>query len=383
MSVPQMQNPDNKLAGVKLTIDLAKVCQNWQKIKDFVGKTTDVAAVVKANAYGLGAVPVATALWQAGARHFFVALPEEGAELRAILPKQAKIYILGGLWPSASQYYDHHHLIPVLNTISMIEEWQVYNSTHAKHLPCILQIETGMNRLGLSQSDCQFLLSHPHLQKNTFPDFLMSHFACADTPEHSLNTHQFLRFQHAYNSFQHLYPRLSASLSNSAGIFLPSRPHFHLVRPGIALYGGRPTHTSLPIDLSFPLHLQAQIIQIRSIDSMGTVGYGATRKVNIGSKIAVIALGYADGYHRCLGDQAEVMISGYRVPVIGRISMDVMTADVSTIPENILETASWADILGPTLNATDLAKKAGTIDYEILTSLGHRSARYYVGQEKI
>lgn len=364
--------------GLKLSIDLAAIQANWQLIHRDLAPQAHIAAVVKANGYGLGATKVASALWQVGARDFFVALPEEGAELRQILPQQARIHILGGLWPDATGYYLENRLIPVLNSRKMCDQWLADMAKYQQKAPCIIQTETGMNRLGMSEAEFahfQMQTDNPLLD----PICLMSHLACADDPTHPLNQAQIDNFQTQYQQIQSHFPQIKASLSNSAGLFLPQKPHYDLVRPGIALYGGTPSTSADAIKFHFPLTLSAQILQIRSIDRPGTVGYGATSHIGKGQKLAVIALGYADGYLRYLSNRGFVQIGSYRAPIVGRVSMDVTTIDVSHIPEAILNQSQWADILSPTLNATDLAEQAGTIDYEILTSLGHRAAREYLG----
>lgn len=363
--------------GLKLSINLGAIQANWQLIHQDIAPESDVSAVVKANGYGLGAPKIAPALWQAGARNFFVALPDEGAELRQILPQAAQIYILGGLWPGATGYYLEHRLIPVLNSQKMCDQWLTDLAKFQQQAPCVIQTETGMNRLGLSETEFANLLAQADNPLLT-PTYLMSHLACADDPAHKLNQAQISCFQTQYQQIRSCFPRIKASLSNSAGLFLPQNPHYDLIRPGIALYGGTPSTSADAPRFHFPLTLSAQILQIRSIDRPGTVGYGATSHIGKGQKLAVIAVGYADGYLRYLSNRGFVQIGSYRAPIVGRVSMDVTTVDVSHIPDSVLSQSQWADILSPMLNATDLAEQAGTIDYEILTSLGHRAARDYL-----
>ncbi len=343
-------------AGGLLSIDLSIIQANYRRLCDELnGK--DCSVVVKADAYGLGIEPVSKALWDAGARTFFVALPDEGVELRHILP-DADIHILGGLFKGAADVYTTHNLIPVLNSLEQIQDWQ--NRARAD-----IQVDTGMTRLGIAPKDIAQIPSG----LNT--DVLMSHFTCADERDHPLSTHQIETFAQAVQQIEHK----RASLCNSSGIFLGEKAHFDLGRPGCSLYGINPTpHTANP--MQNPVHLQGKVIQLHEIDTQQSVGYGATYKLHAGQKLATIAVGYADGYLRSLSSKATVYVNGQAARVVGRVSMDAIGIDVSGME---CEEGQYVDVIGPNNTPDDLAHWAGTIGYEILTSLGRRYKRVYKG----
>jgi alanine racemase len=341
--------------GAILTIDLNAIRLNYQTLSAQLNGI-DCACVVKANAYGLGVHAVAPALWDTGARTFFVALPEEGVELRTILP-EADIHVLVGLLPNSEQTYLDHNLTPVLNSFDQIERWQ-------NRGPCDLHIDTGMTRLGIPLNRLEDV---PAMEF----DIVMSHFACADEVDHPLNTKQINDFGDSLD--QLTYQR--ASLANSAGIFLSSDAHFDMGRPGCALYGINPT-PHLPNPMQNPVTLQGQIVQIHEIDTQESVGYGATQRLISGQKIATIAVGYADGYLRSLSSSGSVFIGDQEAKVMGRVSMDAIGIDVTDI--DCFE-GQWVDLIGPHNPPDVLAEQAGTIGYEILTNLGTRYQRVYQG----
>lgn len=342
-------------AGGLLSIDLSIIQANYRRLCDELnGK--DCSVVVKADAYGLGIEPVSKALWEAGARTFFVALPDEGVELRHILP-DADIHILGGLFKGAADVYTTHNLIPVLNSLEQIQDWQ--NRARAD-----IQVDTGMTRLGIAPKDI------PHIPSGLNTDVLMSHFACADERGHPLSIQQIETFTQAVQQIEHT----RASLCNSAGIFLGEKAHFDLGRPVFSLWdqSNTPYHQSH----AKPLHLQGKVIQVHEIDTQQSVGYGATYKLHAGQKLATIAVGYADGYLRSLSSKATVYVDGQAAKVVGRVSMDAIGIDVSAIT---CEEGQYVDVIGPDNTPDDLAHWAGTIGYEILTSLGNRYKRVYKG----
>ncbi len=346
----------NETAGAILTIDLDLIQANYRRLcEELNGRPC--AAVVKADAYGLGVGPVSKALWQAGARTFFVALVDEGIELRTILP-EADIHILGGLFPGAETLYQAHNLIPVLNSLDQIKRWQNRGI-------CDLQVDTGMTRLGVLKEDWATITQDLKV------DVLLSHFACADEPDQPLNTQQIALFNQACAQL----PHQRRSLANSSGIFLGEDAQFDLGRPGCALYGINPTpHQVSPV--TNPVRLQGRVVQVHEIDSQQSVGYGATHKVQKGQKLATIALGYADGYLRSLSSKGKVYIGEKIVDVVGRVSMDAISIDVTGLD---CQEGQWVDIIGAHNPPDDLAKQAGTIGYEILTSLGQRYQRIYRG----
>lgn len=335
------------MSSGQLTVSLHAIAENYATLARKAAGA-ECAAVVKADAYGLGVGPVAKALWKAGARFFYVAQLEEALTLRGVLPK-ARIAVLNGLTAKDKKDQKHYQLISVMN--------------HRGNLPGILHVDTGMNRLGFSVEEAAAL-------EDIHCEGIMSHLACADTPEHPLNEAQY----RAFNAIRKRFPTARASLANSAGIFLKKCFHFDQVRPGCALYGINPA-SALPCPVAPVVTLTAPILQIREITAAGTVGYGATAKVKKGTRLATIGLGYADGFLRQLSGKGEVEIGGKLVPLIGRVSMDLIIADISQLAANKQYTE--ATILGSHYDVNAMAKDAGTIGYEVLTRLGQRFTRRY------
>lgn len=352
--------------GAVLTIDLSALKQNYQILAGQLS-SGELASVVKANAYGLGVREIATALKAANCQTFFVASLEEGIELRQILP-QATIYIFHGALPGTANDLAAHTLVPILNSLDQIEEWQPHNA-----LPAGLHVDTGMSRLGLTPEECE--KNAPLLAKANI-DLVMSHLACAEIESDPKNIAQlalFTRLKAAIKSKR-------ASLAASSGIFLGGDYHFDLCRAGAALYGVNPT-PQIANPMAQVIRLQAKILQTRSVDTPQTVGYGATHQASKPAKIATLAIGYADGYLRSLSNSGTAYIGDIEVPVVGRISMDLTTIDVTDVPDALLATGSLVDLIGPNNPVDHIADKAGTIGYEILTSLGHRFERRYVSDE--
>ncbi len=367
---------DPTLAGGILTIDLAALVANWRYLKAQAGEA-DCAAVVKADAYGLGMVPVAAALWAAGCRTFFVALPHEGAALRQALP-EAVIYVLSGLLADTARFYHEHALRPVLASPAEVKEWAALCRTVEMRLPAALHIDTGMNRLGLSEAELKAVAEDRDLLGACRLVLVMSHLACADEPGNPMNAQQLETF----GILKDRLPPCPASLANSAGTLMGPEFHFAMVRPGIALYGGNP-FSGRPNPMKPVVSLYAPVLQVRTLKTGETVGYGATWRAERPSRIAVLGLGYADGYLRSLSwpakdGPAQVVIGGQYAPVVGRVSMDSICVDVTDVPEDLVHRGVRAEVIGPHLTVDELAKWAGTIPYEILTSLGHRYTRLYV-----
>lgn len=339
----------------ELIVHLSAIRRNWALLAR-KSAPAQCAAVVKANAYGLGLIPIAQALWQEGARAFFVALLEEAIELRAILPK-AKIAVLNGLPENAAALFVRHDLIPVINTPEQLKRWNTI-------YPYILQVDTGMNRLGIGLAEMEHIHGEPY--------GIMSHLACADRPTHKMNHAQYL----AFNRLRKRFPDAKASLANSAGILLKKCYHFDLTRPGCALYGINP-RPGLKNPMENVVTLTAPILQVHTAEANGAVGYGATVKVKKGARLATIGFGYADGYLRSLSNHSEVAIAGKRCPIVGRVSMDLIIADVSHLPESKLAATKSAEIIGANIPVDKVAKAADTIGYEIFTRLGNRLNRRY------
>lgn len=356
-------------AKARLTVDLAALAENYRALCR-LAPGAQVAGVVKADAYGLGVARVAEALHGAGCRSFFVATAEEGAALRAFLPpgSPALIYVLHGFAGASPRDLAAQALIPVLSTPGDIELLRAHAKAESRALPAALQADTGMNRLGLPPA---FLEAGPDLA-GVSPVLLMSHLASADEPDDPSNARQRERFR----ALKARFPGVRTSLANSAGILLGRSYHEDVVRPGIALYGGNPL-PGRPSPVHTVVTLEAPILQIREAEPGETVGYGGTHRIEAPARLATLGIGYADGYLRSLGNRGRVMIGGHAAPVIGRVSMDLTVVDVTEIPESVARPGALAELFGPSLAVDEVAERAGTISYELLTRLGQRLARGY------
>jgi alanine racemase len=358
-------------AGAVLTIDLDALEHNYRLLARKAGKA-DCGAAVKGDAYGIGIRQAGPALWNAGCRTFFVARPGEGEELRGILPK-AVIYVLDGLYSDQAAYYAKHRLRPALVSPVEAREWAAFSNGR---LPCALHVDTGINRLGLSIADFRGIVADAKLMAKLNVTLLMSHLACSDVHDHKMNAQQLARF----TTFRKALPDIPASLCNSSGIFLGKAYHFDLVRPGVALYGGNPTpHTKNP--MKAVATLDGVVLQVRDVKKDETVGYSATWKAARDSRIAMLGTGYRDGIPRKLSSNkkvppAVVWIAGKRCPIVGRVSMDMMCIDVTDAK---VHKGMHAQIIGNKMPVDEVATRAGTISYEVLTHLGLRYARVYVG----
>jgi alanine racemase len=360
-----------------LTIDLGALAANYHQLRDLAAPA-ECAAVVKADAYGLGVAEVAPVLWRAGCKTYFVATLAEAEELRALLP-EAVIYVFNGLLPGTAETFRSARLRPVLNSAEEIREWSAYCSRFGEALPCAVHIDSGMNRLGLSAAEVEAVANNRELWSALSLTLVMSHLACADDVSHAKNAAQ----RELFDKLRALLPEASASLANSAGILLGPDFAYDLVRPGIALYGGHPQRRG-PNPFQPVVHLKGRILQVREAGPDETVGYGATRTLPRPSRIAVVSVGYADGFFRALsaadGDEAlAVYVGPHAVPVMGRVSMDLITVDVTDVPDTLARRGAWVELLGPNVTAHDMASSAGTIDYEVLTSLGRRATRHFIG----
>ena len=364
-------------AGAVLTIDLAALCENWRLLKHKLRPGCDCGAVVKADAYGLGMDQVARALASAGCGTFYVAHLDEGILLRKVLGSGPRIIVMHGVYPGLEGEIFGHGLIPVLNTPDQIRSWRTFAEDADVLQETVVQVDTGMNRLGLSETEFAQHMADPENFQGLTPLALMSHLACAGTPNHPLNTAQLDRFASALNTFRTKFPDAKGTLANSSGIFLGEAWQYDFVRPGAALYGIAPqdgmANPMLPV-----VRLQARILQVRRVDSTETVGYGATFRAADGAKLATVSIGYADGFHRSLSNAGSARLDDIAVPVAGIVSMDLLTFDVSNVPQSAAVPGALIDILSITQTVDDLAEEAGTIGYEILTSLGQRYARRYL-----
>ena len=374
-----MTSTPEDLAGAVLTIDLVALKDNWRLLSTRA-VSAECGAAVKGNAYGLGIEPVAKALWEAGCRTYFVARPKEGEELRRHLP-DAMIYVLDGLFAGQAEFYAKLDLCPALISIGEAREWAGFGRVYGRKLPCAIHVDTGINRLGFSKPEFDALLDDAFLMEGLNVSLLMSHLACADEPSHPLNARQ----REAFDAVRAKLPGIPASLANSSGIFLGDGFTHDLVRPGIALYGGNPI-TGSPNPMRAVAHLEGTVLQVRNVRVGETVGYGATWEASRPTRIAVLGAGYKDGVPRALSSKqmdgpAQVFINGKRCPVIGRISMDMMGADITDLMPHSVVRGTRAEILGPNILIDEAAAWAGTISYELLTRLGSRYARLYSGLE--
>jgi alanine racemase len=358
-----------------LTIDLAAIAENYRRLKTAFRQRA-VAAVVKADGYGLGAEQLAPALIKAGARSIFVAQLDEALKLRPLLDRchpAISLYVLNGLMPGAEADYADNTLLPVLNSLGEIEAWSRFARQREKALPAAIHLDSGICRLGLPPDEVARLRAEPARLEGIVPTCILSHLACADVPAHPKNAEQLAALTSALTAL----PRAPVSFCNSSGIFLGTDYHFDLARPGVALYGVNPTPEAAN-PMRPVVRLQAKILQVRAIDAPQTVGYGATHRATGPARIATVAAGYADGYLRSISSRGHAWVAGHRVPVVGRVSMDLLALDVTGVPPEKVQPGQWAELVNAEQDVDALAAEAGTIGYEILTSLGARYHRVYL-----
>jgi alanine racemase len=365
-------------AGAVLLVDVAAVVANWLELRARTAPA-EIAGVVKADGYGLGADRVAPALAAAGCRLFFTAHPDEALDLRPLLPADATLAVLNGLAPGTEELFLAGRIVPVLNQLDEVARWQAMARARTYALPAFIHIDTGMNRLGLSPGELDVLAAEPDRLDGIRVKGWISHLACADSPDDDpvsggLTLAQRDRFRAALARL----PAAPASLANSAGIFRGRDLHFDIVRPGCAVYGINPV-PGLPNPMRQTVRLLARILQVRDVDSPMTVGYGATHRVARRGRIATISVGYADGYSRSLSARGHVFAGGLAAPVVGRVSMDLMTVDITGLPPDLTAPGGFVELIGPQRPVDQVAAEAGTIGYEILTGLGRRYCRLYHG----
>ncbi len=346
------------MTAAHLTIDLDAVTANWRTLNAMSSDHVETAAVVKANGYGLDAGRVARTLASAGVQSFFVAVAEEGAIVRKAVGNAADIYVFSGHMPGDTEIIRAAELIPLLNAPEQV----VRHFAEAPGHSFGIQLDTGMNRLGIELDDWDALKDE---LMDAGPRLVMSHLACADEPGHPMNAQQLRTFHDMTDGIAH-----RRSLAATGGVLLGPEYHFDLTRPGIGLYGGEPFGEAKPV-----VRISAPVIQTRLVRPFETVGYGNTWTASVETTVATIAAGYADGLIRAMGPKARVWAGNTPCDVVGRVSMDLITVNVShldEVPDNL-------DILGPNQGVDALADAAGTIGYEILTSLGGRYQRTYKG----
>ncbi len=365
-------DPGASTAASLLHINLGAVAENYRFLKSRLGATR-CGVAIKADAYGLGAAEVAPTLASEGCRTFFAATVDEGASLREVLPSSdIEIAVLGGILAGTEDSFVTHRLIPIVNDPGQIDLWRMHCRRVGRALDAMLHVDTGMNRLGLSPSDLDRVAAAPEVFDGANWRHVISHLACADEPENPANEAQLARFQTARARL----PAMSASFANSGGIFLGPRFHFDLARPGVAIYGGNPL-ANAPNPMRPVVRLLGRILQIREVTPGMTVGYGGTHMVRSKGRIATVGAGYADGYLRSGSNQAHVYLGRNRLPVIGRVSMDAITVDVTSVPPDDARPGMFVELLGNQVTADDAGAAAGTISYEVLTSLGRRYHRVY------
>ena len=361
-----------------LTIDLDAIKSNWAKLNQASGRA-ECAGMIKADAYGLGLEPIMRTLAREGCRTYFVATIDEGRRARLVQPG-AVIYVLDGLLPGAEPNYTGFDLRPTLSSLPEVRDWAAYSRARGRRLPAALHIDTGLNRMGLTEAEIEALVAEPALFESFELSLVLSHLACADHPANPMNEMQRQRF----DFLRAKLPPAPASLANTAATFSNRDFHYDLVRPGIGLYGGRALEDQ-PNPMRSVVTCAARILQVREIGPGASIGYGATYKVHRPSRIATLGVGYADGFLRGLsvadGEAGTVgYIGEHPVPIVGRVSMDFITVDVTDVPEPFARRGAWVEVMGNRITVDDLTDKAGTIGYELLTRLGQRVHRVYEGE---
>lgn len=340
------------------------IVANWRAIGALV-PGSEAGAVVKANAYGHGAGPVATALHEAGCRTFFVAYVEEGAELRSIVGGDATILAFNGAGPNDADIVRESAILPVINSIPALRDWLALPNTpdYAVH------IDTGMNRLGVRVEDVGELAE---LTAHAPPGHIMSHLVDSDDRSQPINERQLARFTEAASHF----PEAIKSFSNTGGCFMGRAYGFDVARPGIGLYGGGPPAPAGVTALLPGMTLEAPILTVQSVSAGETVGYGATYTLDQARTLATVALGYGDGFPRSATNSGYATLGGIKCPIVGRVSMDLITIDVSDAPD-LAKPGQFAQFIGAAVPLEDQARRAGTVGYELVTGLGHRVRRIY------
>jgi alanine racemase len=372
-------------AGIRLTVDLAALTENWRDMARRSGKAR-TAAVVKADAYGMGIEDAGEALYVAGARDFFVATVDEGVTLRLYAP-EARIFVLAGIWPGTERRFFENDLVPVISSEEQLAFWMAVLADYGDY-PCALHVDTGFNRLGLHIDEALALAEDVSRPASFAPVLVMSHLACGDDPASPMNRQQLESFCKVSSA----YEGIESSLVASAGIFLGDDYHFDLTRPGISIYGGEAVNGMVnpmrPVATA-----EARVIQVRTVRAGESVSYGRALRLTRDSRLAVVSAGYADGYMRsqssggvplrqAVPQGGQGFFEGCKVPVAGRITMDLTIFDVTDLPENLIRAGDYIELFGKNILVDDAARSAGTIGYEMLTSMGLRHERKYVAEDE-
>ncbi|MGI9321677.1 MAG: alanine racemase [Thiogranum sp.] len=355
-----------------ITVNLDALEANYRYCRDQL-QPASCAAVVKADAYGLGINRIAPALWHAGCRQFFTATFREGITLRALLP-DADVFVLEGVTEVSLDAFCEHRLVPVLISPAHSALWSGQARMHGRPLPAIIHIDTGMTRLGFGEPELFELLQGSDDLEWLDTRYVMTHYACADDSGVDITRRQLEQF----DKLRKLLPPAPTSVGNSAGGLLGKPYSGDMARIGIALFGGNPYLDEMP-PLETVLRVQSRVLQLRQIGPGTTVGYGATHTVDSNTMIATVGTGYADGYPWSLGNRGVASVGGHRVPVVGRVSMDLITLDVTGVPADLVQPGRMVDLIGPDISLEEVAERAGTVNYEILTRLSERARRKFVG----
>jgi alanine racemase len=386
----QTAGPAALETGGLLTIDLTAIVKNWKALAKRV-VPADCSAVIKADAYGCGGEPVAAALARAGCNTFFVAHLAEARKVRAVAP-DAAIYVLNGFPPGGVAAFAEIDARPVIGSLAEFVEWDAYRTATRWSGHAALHFDTGINRLGFKPQEAALFTTRVKMPGHGIA-LVMSHLACADTPDHPLNARQI----EAFRDLRFMFRGTPTSLANSSGIFLGPAAHCDMVRPGAALFGANPTpaHPNL---MEPVVSVKTRIVQVREVARGATVGYGATWTAARTSRVAIVSAGYGDGYPRAASEArgsgaasrnqvtrpagrsgAAALIAGRRCPMAGRVSMDLMAFDVTGVPEELARRGNDATLIGSGITVDDVAAWSGTIGYEVLTGLGRRYRREWVG----
>src|ERR1700730_971658 len=359
-----------------LTVDLDAIVANWRKLEK-TAVPAECAGVIKADAYGCGAGPVARALAAAGCKTFFVATLDEARAARETLPS-AELYVLDGFFQNSGDSFAKLHCTPVIGDLTELAEWDVFCRRSGWSGGAAIHIDTGMNRLGLTLVEANGIVPRINAGDHGIT-LVMSHLACAESLNHPLNAKQVATFREIASNFS----GVPASLSNSSGIYLGPQFQFDMVRPGAALYGINPTPEA-DNPMQPVVDLKARIVQLRNIDKGDSVGYGGTWNARRPTRLAIVSTGYADGYFRAASANdgtrgAEVVVAGKRCPIAGRVSMDLIAVDVTDLDKTAARRGHMVTLIGEGITVDELAHHFGTIGYEVLTSFGPRYARLYKG----
>lgn len=365
--------PPRNRSGAILTVDLDAIRANYRLLRERAAPAA-CSAVLKSDAYGLGAAHVATALYDEGCRHFFVAHLDEGIALRPHVAPDAAIFVLHGPPVGTEAEFIASGLTPVLNSVPQIAGWRAHARALGRALAAVIQVDSGMSRMGLAPAEIDAWLADPHFLDGIELRYVMSHLACADQPDDPMNALQLLRFR----AIRARLPQCPASFANSSAIFLGPDYHFDLVRPGAALYGIAP-QAGAPNPMQPVVRLQGKVVQTRTIERGDHVGYSLRYTASETRQVATVSVGYADGWLRSMSNFGVAIVDGIRVPQIGAISMDTITLDVSAIPSERMAPGSLVDLICAEHPVDAVAGLANTIGYEVLTNLGSRYYREYKG----